>query len=154
LERAKYSTTLKKKIGVITKTRPTMALWFGTARTAWRIPMFHRPFYDLGAVDGSLGPLANLEGKTSAYWPSLSSGFMATENRVIIPLRYINDDDRDPTPDEMNAAWTAKKIKSLARSRLRETFFPGRGLSQTPYAIDRPSKILCPISARQNPSQP
>ncbi len=64
------------------------------------------PFAGIGWVDGSLGPCINLMGRSTKagkplHWTT------GNPNNGYTPMRYINDDDRDPTPDEGNAAWAA-----------------------------------------------
>jgi iduronate 2-sulfatase len=114
-------------------------VWDGKNRLAH--PDVPRPFYDLGAIDGSLGPLVNLEGKTTATGQALQ-WIYGYRKEGIIPLRYINDDDRDPTPDEMNAAWTAKKIKSLASQDLEKPFFLAVGFLRPHTPLIVPQKYF------------
>jgi arylsulfatase A-like enzyme len=114
-------------------------VWDGKNRLAH--PDVPRPFYDLGAIDGSLGPLVNLEGKTTATGQALQ-WIYGYRKEGIIPLRYINDDDRDPTPDEMNAAWTAKKIKSLASQDLEKPFFLAVGFLRPHTPLIAPQKYF------------
>ena len=114
-------------------------VWDGKNRLAH--PDVPRPFYDLGAIDGSLGPLVNLEGKTTATGQALQ-WIYGYRKEGIIPLRYFNDDDRDPTPDEMNAAWTAKKIKSLASQDLEKPFFLAVGFLRPHTPLIAPQKYF------------
>ena len=57
-------------------------------------------------------------------------------------MRYINDNDRDPTPDEMNAAWTAKKIKSLADQKSGKPFFLAVGFLKPHTPLIAPQKYF------------
>ncbi|NET35688.1 MAG: sulfatase [Cyanothece sp. SIO1E1] len=70
-------------------------------------------FAKIGWVDGSLGPFINLEGRKSKNGKALH---WTTGNPRIgySPMRYVNDEDRDPTPDEVNAKWAADQLKRLA----------------------------------------
>jgi len=99
------------------------------------------PFSNIGWVDGSLGPLINLEGRTTKdgkplHWTTgnAKTGFT--------PMRYINDDDRDPTPDERNARWTANKIKELAASDSQEPFFLALGFLRPHTPLLAPQKYF------------
>ena len=42
------------------------------------------------------------------------SGWVYSENWVSKPMRYVSEDDRDPTPDERNANWAANRINKFA----------------------------------------
>ena len=57
-------------------------------------------------------------------------------------MRYVNDDNRDPTPDEQNAIWTAKKIKSLARKKLEKPFFLAVGFLRPHTPLIAPQKYF------------
>ena len=95
-------------------------VWDGENRLAH--PDVPSPFYDIGNVDGSLGPLINLEGRTNESGDSIQWIYGYSKNGIL-PMRYINEEDRAPTPDEMNANWTAQKIKTLASKTLEKPFF-------------------------------
>ncbi len=79
------------------------------------------PFADIGWVDGSLGPFINLEGRKSKDGKPLH---WTTGNPQIgyRPMRYVNDEDRDPTPDEVNAKWAADQLHALARNPTQPFF--------------------------------
>ncbi|NBS19754.1 MAG: DUF4976 domain-containing protein, partial [Flavobacteriia bacterium] len=121
-------------------------VWDGKNRLAH--PDVPRPFYDIGAVDGSLGPLVNLEGKTTSAGQAMQ-WIYGYKKEGIIPMRYINDDDRDPTPDEMNAAWTADKIKSLAAQKLerQDTFLEVSYEKNHVFTLEMGAKMFNEISA-------
>lgn len=99
------------------------------------------PFSDIGWVDGSLGPFINLEGRTTAdgkplHWTT------GSPNLGYSPMRYVNDDDRDPTPDERNARWTAAKIRELARTDRDQPFFLAVGFLRPHTPLVAPQKYF------------
>jgi len=85
-------------------------------------PDVPKPFSEIGWVDGSLGSFVNLEGRTTEEGKPLN-WTTGNAKRGFKPMRYINDADRDPTPDEINAEWTAQKIKKLAKRASKQPFF-------------------------------
>ena len=99
------------------------------------------PFADIGWVDGSLGPFINLKGRKTSEGKSLS---WTTGNKQIgfKPMRYISDEDRDPTPDEVNTNWAAKKIKELARKESTEPFFLAVGFLRPHTPLVAPQKYF------------
>ena len=114
-------------------------IWDGENRFAH--PDVPSPFYDIGAVDGSLGPLINLEGRTNKSGDSIQWIYGYSKNGVL-PMRYVNEEDRDPTPDEMNADWTAQKIKSLASKTLEKPFFLAVGFLRPHTPLIAPQKYF------------
>ncbi|MEM8887528.1 MAG: sulfatase-like hydrolase/transferase, partial [Bacteroidota bacterium] len=81
------------------------------------------PFSDIGWVDGSLGPFIYLAGRKDKQGNPLS---WTTGNGGNIPyktMHYKNDEDRDPSPDEVNAAWTEKMIAQLSKKDSEDPFF-------------------------------
>ena len=92
-------------------------------------------------VDGSLGPFINLEGRTTADGKPLS---WTTGNPRIgfTPMRYINDDDRDPTPDEQNAAWAAKTPDPISRKSPATTFMLAVGFLRPHTPLVAPQKYF------------
>ena len=114
-------------------------IWDGENRFAH--PDVPSPFYDIGDVDGSLGPLINLEGRTNKSGDSIQWIYGYSKNGVL-PMRYVNEEDRDPTPDEMNADWTAQKIKSLASKTLEKPFFLAVGFLRPHTPLIAPQKYF------------
>jgi len=104
-------------------------------------PDVPKPFSDIGWVDGSFGPFVNLEDRKTADGKPLS---WTTGNSKIgfKPMRYINDEDRDPTPDEQNATWTANKLQDLAANESGEPFFMAVGFLRPHTPLVAPQKYF------------
>ena len=114
-------------------------VWDGKNRLTH--PDVPSPFYDIGAVDGSLGPLINLEGRTNKSGDSIQWIYGYKKNGIL-PMHYVNDKDRDPTPDEMNATWSVQKIKSLATKTLEKPFFLAVGFLRPHTPLIAPQKYF------------
>ena len=96
---------------------------------------------EFGAVDGSFGPLKNLQGKISdstgkqLIW---RTGNWKTKRE----LRYISDKDRDPTGDELNAQWAVEKLESLSKNSNDRPFFMGVGFVRPHTPLIVPQKYF------------
>ena len=100
---------------------------------------------DFGFIDGSFGPLRNLEGSGFSW---MSSSWQGKR-----PMRYTSDADRDPTPDEMNAQWAVEKIRELAAKPKSKPFFMGVGFIRphTPLIVPQKYFDLFPLETIQLP---
>ena len=92
-----------------------------------------------GAIDGSYGPLINLDsieidGKQVrwAYGPS----------RQGKTFNYIDEDNRDLTPDEINANWAEKRLLELASSDNDNPFFLAVGFLRPHTPLIVPQKYF------------
>lgn len=94
---------------------------------------------DFGAVDGSFGPLKNLEGSGFSW---ITGGWEGKRT-----LRYVSDDDRDPTHDELNAHWAVEKLRELATKPKAKPFFMGVGFIRphTPLIVPQKYFDLFPL---------
>jgi len=100
------------------------------------------PFRDeFGAIDGSYGPLTNLKGRVS---PATGQPFVwRTGNwKSKREMRYVSDDDRDPTGDELNAQWAVKKLKAYAKQKDAKPFFMGVGFVRPHTPLIVPQKFF------------
>lgn len=100
---------------------------------------------DFGAIDGSFGPLKNLEGSGFAW---ITGGWEGKRT-----LRYISDADRDPTHDELNAQWAVEKLQELAAKPKAKPFFMGVGFMRphTPLIVPQKYFDLFPLETIRLP---
>ncbi len=100
---------------------------------------------DFGSIDGSFGPLRNLEGSGFSW---MSSSWQGKR-----PMRYASDADRDLTPDEMNAQWAVAKLAELAAKPKAKPFFMGVGFIRphTPLIVPQKYFDMFPLETIQLP---
>ena len=103
-------------------------------------PDVPKAFSDIGWVDGSLGPFVNLEGRMSPNGKPLK--WITGGPKVgFKEMRYINDDNRDPTPDEVNASWAADQLRTLSTED-RSPFFLAVGFLRPHTPLVAPQKYF------------
>ena len=116
------------------------------------LPTVPGPFRSIGPVDGSYGRFSDL---ARAEDPSLSwvYGHPWGANR---PFRYVDDDDRDLAPDEMNAQWAAGKIAQWAQEERTEPFFLAVGFIRPHTPLHAPDRFfdMFPLDEIQLPPLP
>lgn len=109
------------------------------------------PYRDIGAVDGSFGPLVNLQGKKTAAGVSLTwqTGGWAKQRT----LRVTSQQDRDATADELNGQWAVDQIRQRAGKSGQQPFFMGVGFIRphTPLIVPKRFFELFPLDAIQLP---
>jgi iduronate 2-sulfatase len=100
---------------------------------------------EFGPIDGSFGPLKNLEG-TGFRWRTGNWNGMRE-------LRYVSDDDRDPTADELNAQWAVERLLALAAEERDQPFFMGVGFIRphTPLIVPQKYFDRFPLDSIQLP---
>ena len=95
------------------------------------------PYREIGAVDGSFGPLVSLSGRKTPSGAPLSwqTGGWGSQRA----LRVGSDQDRDLTADELNGRWAVDQIKELAGKESRQPFFMGIGFIRphTPLIVPK-----------------
>ena len=92
-----------------------------------------------GFIDGSFGPMKNFGKQTfngeRLWW--VYGGFRSGKE-----LKYINEENRDLTPDELNAEWAHDKLLELAEKQNQKPFFLSVGFLRPHTHAYCTSKIL------------
>ena len=109
------------------------------------------PYSEIGAVDGSFGPLVSLEGRTSKagkplHWVTGRWG----QQRI---LRVDGPDDHDQTADEINGDWAVEQLQALAKGAGDKPFFMGVGFMRphTPLIVPQRFFDMFPLEEIQLP---
>ena len=92
-----------------------------------------------GQIDGSFGPLKNvnnlkMDGEQLSWAYGGSRGYKE--------FKYNSEDDRDLTPDEINAQWAEDKLIELASSDNKEPFFLAVGFVRPHTPLIAPQKYF------------
>lgn len=100
---------------------------------------------DFGSIDGSFGPLKNLNGSGFSW---ITGGWEGKRT-----FRYGSDDDRDPTHDELNTQWAVEKLRELAAKPQSKPFFMGVGFMRphTPLVVPQKYFALFPLETIRLP---
>ncbi len=102
-------------------------------------PAVPQPYASIGPVDGSYGALEDVpppeERNKGEGW---IYGTWGKTDR----MRLRSADDRDPTPDERNAAWAAATIRQLEQSAADRPFFLGVGFIRPHTPLHVPQKYF------------
>lgn len=109
------------------------------------------PYREIGAVDGSFGPLVNVTGKLSPEGKPLSwiTGGWGKQR----PLNVSSQDERDLTADELNGQWAVTQLNNRANKPGRQPFFMGVGFIRphTPLIVPQRFFDLFPIDSIELP---
>ena len=121
----------------------------GTQRIAH--PDVPAPYRDIGAVDGSFGPLVTLAGRTSATGHPLQWQTGGWGRDRVLPV--ASQEERDPTADERNGDWAVKKLRQFAAQPGDKPFFMGVGLIRphTPLVVPKRFFDQFPLDSLQLP---
>lgn len=96
------------------------------------------PFKSINVVDGSFASFADTPVIPDGQGGTRETGWTFGKK----PFRYVNDDDRDLTPDEQHAQWVAKKLKQLETAGNTQPFFMGVGFVKPHTPLYAPQKYF------------
>ena len=103
-------------------------------------PLVPKPFRDdFGRIDGSFGPLMNLNGKT---FEGVEYSWQSGNWVRMYPLDYETDENRDPTADEQNTQWVIQRLNDLSQNNNEEPFFMALGLMRPHTPLIVPQKYF------------
>lgn len=101
-----------------------------------------------GFIDGSYGPMRNFKNETYNGEPLrwVYGGFRSGKE-----LRYENNENRDLTPDEINANWAEKQLFKFAQENNDKPFFLSVGFVRphTPLIVPQNYFDLYPLETLQ-----
>jgi arylsulfatase A-like enzyme len=101
------------------------------------------PFRSIGFVDGGFGPLSDVpDVHPSGDAPGAVGWYDKPASNIDRPLRYVSEDDRDPTPDERCTGWAVGKIAEMSSEPQERPFFLGVGYIRPHTPLHAPKKFF------------
>jgi len=103
-------------------------------------PTVPAPYREIGAVDGSFGPLVNLTKIKSPGGKPLAwqTGGWARQRE----LKIHSQTDRDLTADELNGKWAVDQLKAFTKQNGGKPFFMGVGFIRPHTPLIVPKKFF------------
>jgi arylsulfatase A-like enzyme len=103
-------------------------------------PSVPEPFQSIGPIDGSFASLADVPVFNNTTDTKQKPGWVYGWGKK--PMRYVNDEDRDLTADELHAQWAIEKLQRMAKSDLEKPFFMGLGFVRPHTPMYAPQKYF------------
>ena len=104
-------------------------------------PSVPEPFRSIGHVDGSFAPLSDVPAfPEESVGPDKPGWIYSKEDARY--LNYVDENDRDLTPDEMHAQWAAQKIRELERQDEQKPFFLAVGFVRPHTPLYAPKRFF------------
>ena len=115
-------------------------------------PSVPQPFRSIGDIDGSYAPLSDVPVFPDSEIKNENMGW-AYSGKDDIPFNYIDENNRDLTPDELHAHWAAKRINEMDLEGSSKPFFMGIGFVRPHTPLYAPKRFfdLFPIEKLQLP---
>lgn len=110
-------------------------VWNGKERVG--NPHIPEPFSTLGKNNGGFGPTSLVP-----FPDDEDKGWVASPGNTPPLWRYVNEDDRDPTPDEANAQWAADFLDAYPSRDIDKPFFLAVGLIRPHSPTHAPDRFF------------
>ncbi|MCF7816317.1 MAG: sulfatase [Kiritimatiellales bacterium] len=128
--------------------------WDGSkeARSDWGWASVHPNLPATFTHDSAYAPLSDIpeiHADPSNGVAGAKGWFIDLDGKLHVPFRYVNDEDRDPMPDEQNAEWT----KDLLGGTVKEPFIISVGMNRPHTPMYAPKKYfdLFPLESIELP---
>lgn len=103
-------------------------------------PSVPEPFRSIGHVDGSFAPLSDVPVFPEEETGSEKVGWRYSKDGEY--MDYVDEENRDLTPDEMHAKWAAEKIRELENREDQQPFFMGVGFVRPHTPLYAPQRFF------------
>jgi len=115
-------------------------------------PSVPQPFRSIGDIDGSYAPLSDVPVFPAGELKGENAGWVYS-GRDDIPFKYVDEKDRDLTPDELHARWAAKRIEEMDAEGGDQPFFMGIGFVRPHTPLYAPLRFfdMFPVEKLQLP---
>ncbi len=104
-------------------------------------PSVPEPFRSIGHVDGSFAPLSDVPAFPGQEPGQNQPGWVYSKPDLQY-LDYIDENNRDLTPDEMHAKWAAQKIRDLESREGQKPFFLAVGFVRPHTPLHAPQRFF------------